>query len=97
MARDLKEIKSGKSGKGSPEMSPANAVNSDAERSIGELVDRYKDKSEAELMSELMRVTAQQRREGMLDSNSINSAAEAIMPMLNEKQTKKLNEILSKL
>lgn len=97
MARDLKGIKSGNSGKGKTAAPSSNAVNPEAERNISELVDRYKDKSEAELMSELMRVTAQQKREGMLDANSISSAAETIMPMLNEKQAKKLNEILSKL
>lgn len=97
MARDLKGIKSSKPKKDAGEANYAAPFGPTKESDIGELVEKYRDKSEAELMSELMRITKAQRQEGIFDASSLSSAAEAIMPMLNAKQTEKLSEILSKL
>ena len=62
-----------------------------------ELFDKYSGMSEAALMHELDALTQKQRSEGSFDRAAIEHGAQAILPMLNEEQRKKLKGILQRL
>lgn len=65
----------------------------DMNRSIEEL----SQKSESELMSELLSVANSKRKDGTLDNSSLEEFRKAIAPSLNNEQLKKLNEIIDML
>lgn len=62
----------------------------DMNRSIEEL----SQKSESELMSELLSVANSKRKDGTLDNSSLEEFRKAIAPSLNNEQLNKLNEII---
>lgn len=65
----------------------------DMNRSIEEL----SQKSENELMSELLSVANAKRKDGTLDNSSLEEFRKAIAPSLNNEQLNKLNEIIDML
>lgn len=65
----------------------------DMNRSIEEL----SQKSESELMSELLSVANAKRKDGTLDNSSLEEFRKAIAPSLNIEQLNKLNEIIDML
>lgn len=65
----------------------------DMNRSIEEL----SQKSESELMSELLSVANSKRKDGTLDNSSLEEFRKAIAPSLNNEQLNKLNEIIDML
>lgn len=101
MARNLKSFRrnnGGAAGREKAEMS-ANGAELSGERlaNIESMMNEYGGKSEGELMDELMRVTAQQKREGSFDADAMRRTASSLMPMLTPEQQRKLNAIMSRL
>ena len=62
-----------------------------------ELLAGYAGKSESELYAELADLTARQKADGSFDPASIQRGVEAISPMLNSEQRRKLNDIINSL
>ena len=62
-----------------------------------ELMDKYSRKSEGELYAELAELTAKQKADGSFDPAAIERGVEAISPMLNNEQRRKLNDIIKSL
>jgi hypothetical protein len=62
-----------------------------------ELLKKYSGMSENELMRELLNATGKQKDEGKFDPDSVKKGVNAIMPMLNAEQKRKLSEIIGKL
>ncbi len=65
----------------------------DMNRSIEEL----SQKSESELMQELLSVANAKRKDGTLDNSSLEEFRKTIAPSLNSEQLSKLNDIINML
>ncbi|MFZ5974449.1 MAG: hypothetical protein ACOYU3_03440 [Bacillota bacterium] len=61
---------------------------------LSEQMNQYQGKSEQELMQELLRKTKDQKQKGQLDEAAIKKMRDAISPMLNEEQRKKLLSLI---
>lgn len=71
----------------------------DIERDYGSVVEdfvnNYADKSEPELMQDLLKLVAQKKREGTFDIQQLRNMAEMIAPMLDEEQRAKMFNLLN--
>ncbi len=96
MAKSLKSISDKKKGTNTPvqEQIPDNVEIPDE---INSVIDRYSGKSEAELMQELKKVTAQQKSSGTFDRSSMLETMQKLSPMLNDEQRRKLKQITDQL
>lgn len=61
---------------------------------IDELISQYGDKTDDELMEELIRVTKQQKQDGVFNEADLTLMQEFLMPMLDDAQAKRLQQIL---
>ena len=64
---------------------------------LGDIVNEYSGMSENELMRELIAKTNKQKAEGRFDASSVEKGVNALLPMLNEDQKRKLYSILDRL
>ncbi len=73
--------------------------NAKVENSIdmNQSIEELSQKSESELMSELLSVASAKRKDGTLDNSSLEEFHKAIAPSLNNEQLNKLNEIIDML
>lgn len=62
---------------------------------VNDIVNEYDGKGEDELMDELLRITAQQKKEGSFDTSAMLATANSIKPMLTPQQAKKLDMIMA--
>lgn len=92
MKRSLKDTLSKKDVKGG-ETACTDALPGD----IGELADKYKGMNESELMMNLMSETRRRKADGSFDMDSIRNGVNALLPMLDAGQKKKLYEIIGKM
>lgn len=95
MARSLRDMKKG-GAKAAEKGTPAQPTEAQKE-SVIELVNEYGGRSETELMGELFRVTAEQKKAGSFDAEGMRRTAESIMPMLTPEQRAKLMRIMEAL
>ncbi|MBQ1520478.1 MAG: hypothetical protein IIZ56_03280 [Clostridia bacterium] len=65
--------------------------------STDELIAKYSGMSEDELMRELKSAAGRQKAEGRFDENALKKGMDAIMPMLDDAQKRKLREIVGML
>lgn len=63
--------------------------------SYQEILDKYKDMDNNELMSSLFSEATKLKREGKLDSNSLNSLKSTLSPFINEEQKEMLNSLIN--
>lgn len=61
---------------------------------IDELISQYGDKTDDELMEELISVTKQQKQDGIFNEADLTLMQEFLMPMLDEAQAERLAQIL---
>ncbi len=61
---------------------------------IDELISQYGDKTDDELMEELISVTKQQKQDGIFNEADLTLMQEFLMPMLDEAQAERLQQIL---
>lgn len=61
---------------------------------IEELISEYGNKTDDELMAELINATNQQKEEGTFNEYDLMMIQELLMPMLDEAQAEKLDKIL---
>lgn len=61
---------------------------------IDELISRYGDKTDDELMEELISVTKQQKQDGVFNEADLTLMQEFLMPMLDDAQAERLQQIL---
>ena len=83
-----KSIKNGAKKPQAPSDSP------ELRKNVDELMQKYGGRSESELMSELKKVTDQQKRSGQFGEAELSAAENSILPYLNEEQQAKLRQIL---
>ena len=62
---------------------------------FADIAGQYENKNENELMSELLRVTAEQKASGSFDAEGMRRTAASIMPMLTPAQAEKLMRIMN--
>lgn len=67
----------------------------DLKKTFDETVKRSKNMSEKQLMDEILKQAAQDRKEGKLDDADLNKFFDSVAPMLNAEQLKKLKDIMS--
>lgn len=65
--------------------------------SVQHTVEAYSGKSEAELMSELKRMTGAEMSSGALTPEGMDAVADKLSPMLTPQQRKKMQEVLRQL
>ncbi len=61
---------------------------------IDELISQYGDKTDDELMEELISVTKQQKQDGIFNEADLTLMQEFLMPMLDSAQAERLAQIL---
>ena len=62
---------------------------------VKDFVNDYANRSEAELMQELLKLISQKKAEGTFDASKIKQLAEVIRPMLDEEQQSKMSNLLT--
>lgn len=62
-------------------------------KSYEDAINKYGNKSEAELMSDLERMIGEGRRDGTFSEDALDSFVKNVMPMMDENQRKKLENI----
>jgi hypothetical protein len=67
------------------------------EADVKKTFEKYQNKSEGELMSELMRSVEQGKADGTFTPEALSSFIGQVSPMLNEEQKRKLKNITGKL
>ena len=67
------------------------------EENIKNIYNKYKDKSEGELMGELYNVVNKQKENGTFDLQSLQNSLQKISPLLSSEQNEKIKDILQKL
>ena len=73
------------------------SIDPKAHAEVKELIAEYSSKSENELMNELLSAVSKQKAEGSFDPSALSAGIEAIMPMLNEEQKRRLIDITGRL
>lgn len=61
---------------------------------IDELMRQYGDKTDDELMEELISITKQQKQDGIFNEADLTLMQEFLMPMLDDAQAERLQQIL---
>lgn len=61
---------------------------------IDELMSQYGNKTDDELMEELISVTKQQKQDGIFNEADLSLMQEFLMPMLDDAQAERLQQIL---
>ena len=67
------------------------------EENIEDIYNKYKDKSESELMGDLFNTVNKQKKDGTFDYEGIENAISKISPYLTEEQSERLKGILKTL
>lgn len=62
-----------------------------------DLINKYKDLPQNELLSELIKQATNLKQQGKLDNNTLNQISSTLAPMLNEEQKNMLNSIIERL
>ena len=62
---------------------------------IEELIGKFQNMSEAELITEVFKIINEKKRNGTFDPNEIDKLAEMIKPLLNEKQRQKMEQLIN--
>lgn len=68
-----------------------------SETELKEKIDQYKSKDSNQLLDELIKETAKQKKNGTLDDNKLSTIGESLKPMLDKSQQEKLEQILKML
>ncbi len=95
MKRSLRDI-AAKGTHASSVISESAEVSNDTS-SVDSLISQYSGMSESELMCELSAAVSKQKAEGKFDPESLQRGIEAIAPMLNEEQRRRLYNITGRL
>ena len=74
-----------------------NEIPRELSEKLSSIVGKYSGMSESELMSALKAETDRQKKEGRFDQASLTNGMNAILPMLNDGQKKKLFEIINQI
>ena len=69
----------------------------DDEKKVEELYNKYKDKDEDELFSELLKNVDKQKQDGIFDYNSLTQMVNKISPFLTKEQNLKIKDLLEKI
>ncbi len=64
---------------------------------IGNTYNKYKDLNQDDLMSEFLRVSRQQKRNGSLNESNMQNLINQLSPFLNQQQKEKLKDLLNKI
>lgn len=62
---------------------------------VKDFVSKYGEMSEAELMSEMLRLVAQKKKEGTFDAEKIKQVASQVAPLLEPEQRAKMYNLLN--
>ncbi len=77
--------------------SPKEQLSPDAKKMLGEFLTKYNGKSQAELIEEIEKVASEQRLQGKLTDQDIDSFYSMLSPFLKADERVKLNQIRDKL
>ena len=61
---------------------------------IRKTAERYAEKSDAELLSDIMRMAGENKRNGSLSNEELDEFERKVIPMLNREQRKRLENVL---
>ncbi|MBQ7977113.1 MAG: hypothetical protein IJ301_00735 [Clostridia bacterium] len=61
---------------------------------VEEFVSKYGEMSEAELMSEMLKLVAEKKKDGTFDAEQIKLVAEQVAPLLDDEQRGKMYNLL---
>lgn len=69
----------------------------EASKQVENMYNSYKDKSEDELITELINHVAKQKQNGTFDMDNLEQMLAKVRPFLNEKQRQKLQDVLKQI
>lgn len=69
----------------------------EASNQVENMYNSYKDKSEDELITELINHVAKQKQNGTFDMDNLEQMLAKVRPFLNEKQRQKLQDVLKQI
>lgn len=72
-------------------------VDSNTVKDVQSVVDRYSGKSESELLSELKKITNNEKQAGNLTNEGIENVAKNLEAMLDDQQRRRLHDIMRQL
>ncbi len=75
----------------------SSAVSANPSSDVETIINRYSGMSEEQLMQELISATNRQKADGTFDRESVQKGVDAVLPMLNDAQKKKLFNIISRI
>lgn len=87
------DFRSYKNEKKEPKTESANINRED----VLKTAESYKDKSETELLNDILKLAKEQKSNGALSDENLKSFSDSVSPMLNEEQRKRLETVLSML
>ena len=90
MPRDFKSFKNNQSKNAQNDKVQQNDKTSEYQ----EIIDRYKDMDNNELMSNLFSEASKLKREGKLDSNTLSNLKSSLSPFLNSEQQEMLSSLI---
>lgn len=64
------------------------------QKKLGDLMEKYKNKSSDELLQELMSVAKKEKQKGNLNEKRLNEIYSTLSPMLNENEKEKLKNLI---
>lgn len=62
---------------------------------IEDLIGKFQNMNEAELITEVFKIINEKKRNGTFDPNEIDKLAEMIKPLLSEEQKKKMEQLIN--
>ncbi len=62
---------------------------------IEDLISKFQNMSEAELITEIFKIINEKKRNGTFNPSEIDKLAEMIKPLLNEEQKQKMEELIN--
>ena len=77
-----------------------NSNNTNSKKDFGEyedMINKYKDLPQNELMAELVNQASSLKQQGKLDNNTLSQISSTLAPMLNDEQKQMLNNIIERL
>lgn len=71
------------------------SIKNDDNAAISDVIGKYGDMNESELMEELLKVASKAKADGTLNEQTLKNFEEIVVPHLNEAQKEKLSKLIS--
>ncbi len=71
------------------------SIKNDDNAAVSDVIGKYGDMNESELMEELLKVASKAKADGTLNEQTLKNFEKVVVPYLNESQKEKLSKLIS--